>query len=59
MEQEKLLNPTKFAAQTDLSITHVYALIKAGKIKVVKKEKGLRVVNMIPESEIQKFKNLN
>lgn len=56
MEKQELVNPTKFAAETGLSVTHVYALMKAGKIKVVKKEKGLRVVNLIPKSEMKKFK---
>ncbi len=56
MKLEELLTPVQFAAQANISIAQVYALIRANRINSVLQEKGVGSRKMIPKSELKKIR---
>ena len=53
---KKLLTPVEFSARTKISLNRIYRYLKEGTIKAVHVQNGSRIINMIPEEEILKYK---
>ena len=64
--KEKLLKVHEFAAKVGVTSPTIYALIRAtrenrikNRIKFVEKQRGLKPLILIPESQLERFKNVS
>ena len=57
MEEKELLSAVEFSAESGIGLNKVYKMMADGTLSLVDVKKGIRKVNKIPRSELNKFQN--